>query len=284
MNTLFGDDGFQLALVYSAGLTVIALVLAHSVRVRVGFATGAVVATLLAFREQYRLPDRLVIGVVLLAVAGACAWVIRPTFLRCLAAIPGATLVALSLVGVPRWVKGVVFVAIVVGAPLLAASTTRRAAGRAAVVPGDRRRRLRLCPRHRVRTDPRRRVPRRRVPRVRSRPRAVAAGSSAAVGVIMWDAGQEGWARPGAVIGAVACMGALLLIPVFARKVVLTNPWSAIAWMVAAVHVGLVLWCSRVAGFRHSAWVAALLVIPAYVVAAGALILLRRVRTPPRSA
>ena len=59
MNALFGDDGFQLAIVYSAGLAVIALVLAHSVRFRVGFAAVAVIATLLAFREQYRLPSRL---------------------------------------------------------------------------------------------------------------------------------------------------------------------------------------------------------------------------------
>jgi hypothetical protein len=284
MNALFGDDGFQLALVYSAGLAVIALVLAHSVRVRVGFATVAVVATLLAFHEQYRLPDRLVIGVGLLAVAGACASFIRPAFLRCFAAIPGAAFVALSLVGVPRWVKGVVFVAIVVGAPLLAASDRRAprvapplflvtVAGVYACVPDTEFARILVgafLAAAFLAFDP--------------DLRAVAAGASAAAGVIMWDAGQEGWARPGAVIGAVACMGALLLIPMFARRLVLTNPWSASAWWVAAVHVGLVLWCSRVAGFRHSAWVAAVLVVPAYVVAAGALMLLRRVRTPPRAA
>ena len=125
MNALFGDDGFQLALVYSAGLAVVALVLAHTVRFRVGFAAVAVVATLIAFRDQYNLPSRLVVGVALLALAGACASFIRPAFVRCFAAIPGAAFVALSLVGVPRWVKGVVFVAIVIGAPLLAASDHR---------------------------------------------------------------------------------------------------------------------------------------------------------------
>lgn len=284
MTTPFGDDGFQLALVVSAGLAVVAVVLAHTLRLRVGFATVAVGATLIAFRDQYRLPTRLVIGVALLALAGAGARFIRPAFLRCFAAIPGAAFVALSLHGVPRWVKAVVFVAIVIGAPLLAASDHRAprvapplflvtVVGVYACVPDTEFARILVgafLAAAFLALDP--------------DLRAVAAGSSAAVGLIAWDAGQEGWARPGAVIGAVACMGALLLIPVFARRLVLTNPWSAIAWSVAAVHVGLVLWCSRIAGLRHSAWVAAALVIPAYLVAAGVLILLRRVRTPPRSA
>jgi hypothetical protein len=242
-----------------------------------------VIAALLALDSQYHVPSRLALGLALLAVGGGLSDLVRAVVLRFVIVVPGAAFVALALVGVPRWVKALVFVAIMLGAPLVAASDRRMTrpmpplflvtvVGVYACVPDTEFARI-LVGAFLVAAllafDP--------------ELRAVGAGVCAAVGLVVWDAGQEGAARPGAVIGAVACLGVLLLVPVFGRKLRAADPWSAAAWVVAGVHVVLVLWCSRVAGLRHSALVATALVIPAYVLAAAALILARRVRTRPRA-
>jgi hypothetical protein len=86
-------------------------------------------------------------------------------------------------------------------------------------------------------------------------------GASAFVGLVVWLAGTDAAARAGAVVGAVACLGVLVLLPlsqVFpARK---SNEhhrkWPAWAFVVLT-HALVVLACSRVAGLRESAWVAA---------------------------
>jgi hypothetical protein len=80
-----------------------------------------------------------------------------------------------------------------------------------------------------------------------------------------------------------ACLGALVLVPFVWRKVLITSPWVPAAWALAVVHVLLVVWCARVAGFRDSRFVALVLVVVGYVGAAIALIVLRRVRTSLRS-
>jgi hypothetical protein len=280
---LLGDDGFQLSLVWGVVLAVAAFVLSRFPRVQVGYGIVAVVAALIALDAQYRVPSRLALGLALLAVAGGLADLVRSTLLRIVVVIPGAAFVVLALEGVPRWVRAVGFVAVLLGAPLVAA-TDRRAPrptpplvlvtvlGVYACVPDTEFARILVgafLAAALLAFDP--------------ELRAVGAGSCAAVGIVVWDACQEGAARPGAVIGAVACLGVLVLVPVFGRKLRLGDPWSLVAWVVAGTHVGLVAWCSRVAGLRHSALVATAIVIPGYLIAAGALILARRVRTRSRS-
>jgi hypothetical protein len=280
---LLRDDGFQLALLWSALLTAASFALSRFPRVRLGFAVPAVVAALIALDADYTVPTRLALGLALLAVGGGIGDLVRATALRFVLAVPGAAFVALSLVGVPRWVKVLGFVAIAVGAPLVAASDRRAprptpplmlmtVVGVYFCVPDTEFARILVgafLAAALLAFDP--------------ELRAVGAGSCAAVGLVVWDACREGAARPGAVVGAVACLGVLVLLPIFGRKLRVADPWSLVAWVVAAVHVALVVWCSRVAGLRHSALLATVIVVPGYVLAAFALIVARRVRTRPRA-
>jgi hypothetical protein len=280
---LLRDDGFQLALEWSAVLVVVTFAVSRLTRVQLGYGIAAVGAALIALDAQYRVPPRLALGLALLAVAGGLADLLQSVLLRSVVVVPGAAFVALALTGVPRWVKVLAFVVIAVGAPLVAA-TDRRAPrptpplvlvtvlGVYACVPDTEFARILVgafLAAALLAFDP--------------ELRAVGAGSCAAVGLVAWDACQEGAVRPGAVVGGVACLGVLVLVPVFGRKLRLADPWSLLAWAVAAIHVVLVLWCARVAGLRDSALVATAVVVPGYVVASAALILARRVHTRPRS-
>jgi hypothetical protein len=119
---LLKDDGFQLALAWSAALTVAEFVVSRFPFVRVGFGIPAVLAALIALDDRYEVPNRLVLALALLAVGGGCASLFRSIVLRVLLVVPGATFVAVSLVHVPGWVKVLAFVAVLIGAPLVAAS------------------------------------------------------------------------------------------------------------------------------------------------------------------
>jgi hypothetical protein len=252
--------------------------------VYVGFGIVAAVATVVGFRTQYTATGRFVLGLALLAAAGGLAGHIRRRWLRFVVAIPGAAFVAISLPHVvPRWVKVVTFVVITVAAPVLA-GTERRAVrvvpalaavsviGVYACVPDTEFARILVgafLAAALLGFDP--------------ELRAVSAGAFPAVGVIVWTAGVGGYGRPGAVVGGMACLGALLLVPIVWRKVMITTPWVPAGWALAAVHVGLVVWCARVAGFRQTRLAAFALVVVGYAGASIALIALRRVRTSLRS-
>ncbi len=120
-------------------------------------------------------------------------------------------------------------------------------------------------------------------------PRAVATlgagGAAAAVGLIGYDAVLEGVARPGAVIGALGCLGLFLYEPVARR--LLRRAWAArvgpgappgarsaalpadrlrAITLAAGLHLVVVLWAARVAGRVHGAVAALVLLLPAIVV------------------
>ena len=113
-----------------------------------------------------------------------------------------------------------------------------------------------------------------------------AAGIGACFGILAWIAVIEGIARPGAVVGALGCLGLFVAEPL-ARRVVpglrerdghgptdhLRN--TAVAFVLQTV---VVVWASRVAGFAHDALPATFALIPA--LGAG-MLLSRYIPAPP---
>ncbi|MFN8024868.1 MAG: hypothetical protein U0W40_00495 [Acidimicrobiia bacterium] len=88
-------------------------------------------------------------------------------------------------------------------------------------------------------------------------------GSGVVAGLLIWSVGIDGIGRPGSVVGGLACVAALALFPAFPTTSRPRPAW----WIAAGVTVALVVWCARVAGFVHSAWLAALLAAAGFVVA-----------------
>jgi hypothetical protein len=71
------------------------------------------------------------------------------------------------------------------------------------------------------------------------------------VGLMAWSAVLDGYPRYGAVVGALACFGVAVLLPLTAPRRQVTNVIQLA--IVVAVQVGLVLICARVAGLRSVA-------------------------------
>lgn len=99
------------------------------------------------------------------------------------------------------------------------------------------------------------------------------AGASATVGLLAWVAVIDGSARAGSTVGAVACLGVLLVGPV-ARKLIPRPDKErdgVAAWRTALpvvlIHLVLVAVASRIAGLRSSAWEAGAIAGVALVVA-----------------
>ncbi len=102
-----------------------------------------------------------------------------------------------------------------------------------------------------------------------------AVGAESLTAIVSWTAAIDGSARSSAVLGGMACLGMLVIEPAVRRA--RRGPVSATAvrrpsWPVAivALHVVLVLVCSRIAGLSDSAAVALAIIAAAYVVTAGA--------------
>ena len=93
-----------------------------------------------------------------------------------------------------------------------------------------------------------------------------------AVGAILWTAAYDGFPRPGAIVGAAACVGVLALAWPIRRLTDRSEPTRGLQLFVFVVHVGLVLFASRVAGLREDAWVAAVLAAVGFIVAAAVLL------------
>ena len=89
--------------------------------------------------------------------------------------------------------------------------------------------------------------------------------------LVAWIAAVGGYGRDGAVVGAVGCLGLVVLEPV-ARATgaaVRSDAWplhAAATWRLA-LHAVVVVTASRVAGLRRSAWEAAAIVLLTWVVA-----------------
>jgi hypothetical protein len=102
------------------------------------------------------------------------------------------------------------------------------------------------------------------------------AGAALTVGLVAWVGAVDGFARPGAIVGAFGCLGVLALEPLVRKAgIAVRDPW-----VLAAVHVGLVAVCSRVAGLSTSAVSALFFSVLAYF---GAVVVLARVADRTRS-
>ena len=222
----------------------------------------AVFACLVGLRVEHRLPVPLVVGLALLLLG---EWLTRhePAWARVVGSVPGALVVGAALPdGWPFWIRAVVVVSTVVGGGLVAQADVVAprvvpallAIGAVGVY---------LC------------VPDTEAPKallgallagalVGLEPRIQAAlGTTALTGLFVWTSGYGGLGRPGSVVGGVACLGVLLLVPLVRWR---SSPRAAVVVLVV-VQCALVVYVSRVAGFEDSAWSALALCIPAFAIA-----------------
>ncbi len=110
------------------------------------------------------------------------------------------------------------------------------------------------------------------------------AGAAAVVGIALWTAAVGGTGRAGSVVGAIGCLGVFVTAPAVdawlqhvparpsARPTTGDVATPGATLTLAVVHVLLVLFCARVAGFRSSALAAGALVLLAHGVAAVTLV------------
>jgi hypothetical protein len=114
-----------------------------------------------------------------------------------------------------------------------------------------------------------------------------APGAAATVGLLVWTASVGGRGRPGAIVGAMACLGVMLLEPLVRRAFrrrpapAPTGPLSSGMVVMAALHVALVLCVSLAAGREVSARAAAAISVVAFAAAAAALAVILVLRWPP---
>jgi hypothetical protein len=108
-------------------------------------------------------------------------------------------------------------------------------------------------------------------------------GVPAVLGLVIWVAFVEGQGRPGAVVGAIGCVGLFALQPFVVRRRGAAHPGvDAIPPSATLlVHLLLVVWCARVAGLQQSAALAAVL---ACLGIATAVVVLRFIARPARTA
>jgi hypothetical protein len=250
----------------------------------------------LRFDHLVDIPAQLVWGLLAVAAANELAsHTPNPKIIGCLLVFPGAYLVATSTdFAGPGWVVPLVLVTITLGGPM-AADLDRRAGrlglgpvmwmvtvfGVYVTVPDTELIRplvgvaipLALCgwPLRVARLG--------------------AGGAAAGIALLMWVGAAEGYGRPGSIVGAAAALGLFLVEPVgrtlFRRRVV---PWSRVmssrAFQIVflAVHLLLVAWGTRVAGFQDDGGPAFVLWVPALAagIALGGLMgLSKRVRPGP---
>jgi hypothetical protein len=99
--------------------------------------------------------------------------------------------------------------------------------------------------------------------------RAGPGGTAAIVALMTWASVVDGYPRRGAVVGAVACFGVVVLLPVMGIARVRVR--AAPVVIVIGVQLALVLVASRVAGLRDSAVAALAIAACAFII--GALVL-----------
>jgi len=252
-----------------------------------GFVVGA--------RHASHLPNSIAVGVALLALGGFVAGVAarRRAWLGLLGvalAAPGAVVLATHLQVAsgranprPSWIALLVVVSIAIGGPLVANFDRRfgargwplvlyavTAVGVYATVPDTERALVLLGV---------------SVPLLLlGWPAALmslgSAGSYAAVGALVWVAATDGRGRQTAIIGAIACLGLLVIEPAARllrgrRATVLavlpTSIWTVLP--VAGTHLAIVFVASRIAGLRHAISAAATIVVLESLIVVAALFL-----------
>ncbi|MDQ1521278.1 MAG: hypothetical protein QOI55_2351 [Actinomycetota bacterium] len=103
-------------------------------------------------------------------------------------------------------------------------------------------------------------------------------GATASTGLLLWVAAADGRGRPGSIVGAVGALGLLVAEPISRRLFRASAPRSTsrrsvpenhllMIVVVGLVQAGIALYAARVAGFEHDGGRAALMLIPAAVVA-----------------
>jgi len=257
VRVLLRDDAFWLAAAAGLLAGVIAVAVRFHARAALGGALPAACATLAGLVLTDRASADLVVAVALLAGGGVLAGQ-RALPWRVAATVPGAALLGIAVPAVaPAWAgvaAGVATAALVplaceldqrhprLTAPLAAIS----ALGVFGAVPDTEQARALVGATAAA-------APFGVDPRTAPGP----AGTSAVVGLLAWTAATGGWPRPGAVVGALACVGVLALGGLVA--------WARLP--VAAVlllHTALVVVASRGAGLRDRAVTAAAIVAAAY--------------------
>lgn len=230
-----------------------------------------------ALHDQARLPAELVPGLAALALAGAAASVVErvrlaPAVVAAVLAVPGAWLVA-GATGLDETPRLLLVAAIALGGALVAAAdhdyrrlglgpvlVLATMAGAYATVPDTEHAVIVLGAT----------VPLAVLGWPWPLARLGRAGSLATVGLLAWVAVTDGSLRAGSTVGAIACLGVFLVEPVVGAlrrgaggrdatgAVTGDGPgaWPA-ALPVIGVHLLLVAFAARVAGFRSSALEAA---------------------------
>jgi hypothetical protein len=261
VENVVNDAAFWVALVVGAAATVLVAGRLRGGHREPGVALAVVVACLAGLRTDHRLPATLVVG---LAVLGVGEWLTRdmPWAPRAIGACPGALVLGAALPeGWPFWIRAVVTVSTIVGG-LLVDVSWREAPRLVPLLLAIGAVGVYLC------------VPDTEAPKaligalvagafIGLAPRLTPTfGATTLTGLFVWIAGYSGVGRPGSVVGAIACLGVVLLPAVWRRVSV---P------VVLVMQVALVVFVSRLAGFEDSAWSALALCVPAFAVTAGVL-------------
>jgi hypothetical protein len=266
VNDVLGDTGFRVALATGVVLVASTWLLTRAGRRVPGYAFIAVVAMLVGLRAGEHVPAALVVGVVLLLFGELLSgellsdkrgsWMFRFGFL-----VPGAWVLGASLPdGFAVELRTTAVVATAVAAPLVVV-TVARAPRLAAVLFAISAVGVYLC------------VPDTEQAEVLMGALVAAAamavdpdlraapGIAPLTGVFVWTVAIGGHGRAGSVVGGLACLGVLVLVPVVGwGRTVRSAPW-----VLALGQLVYVVFVARVAGFRTGAGAAIALALPAAI-------------------
>jgi hypothetical protein len=249
VENVLGDAAFWTAFVIAAAGTLVVWLRVRRSEPEPGVWFVVAVAGFAALRTDRRLPNPLVVAIVLLALGEyltrELSWRARVVALA-----PGAMVLGASLPdGWPLWIR-IVSASTALVAGVLSVEADRRAPRLVPLLLAVGALGVYLC------------VPDTEAPKALFGALVAAAvlgleprlrhrgGVSAVVGLVAWTVAYGGVGRPGSVVGGIACLGVVLLLSLVPR-------WSPTRWAVVTaivVQVALVLYVSRVAGFEESAW------------------------------
>jgi hypothetical protein len=277
MRELLQDDGFRIALVVALMLSgAIGLVHRRRDLRLLTFEAGAAsaIAALVALFATHRRAMLSLLGLALV-VLGTMIGRFLPRWWIVIATVPGAALIALALhAPIPDWAAVVCFGAIVVVAPcavavdgaaprLLPALLAITALGMWGTTPDTEHTRVIVGALVGI-----------VVLAFDRRLESGAGGTAAIVSLMVWAATIDGHARHSAVVGALGCFGAIVLLPLVGRARVPASTVRIAA--VIAIQAVIVVVCSRVAGLRDSAGASLAICAVTWVFAGGVLRLVMR--------
>jgi hypothetical protein len=267
VEALLSDDGFRVAFVVATLGGILAVTVTRRWHLPIGLGLAAVVGVLAGVRTNAHLAAALVAGVAVLA-AGTRIAQVRRLGVRLAATVPGALLISAAVPhDFPGWMRAFAIGATVATAPLAVASNRHipratyallavSALGVYWCVP-DTEQALALAGAMMPTA----------VLGLASRRGPSPAGVGAVTGLLVWTATVGGVGRAGSVIGATACLGVLLVVPIANGAGLLP---------VTAAHLALVVVSARGAGRLESALAASVVVAAALGVAVAGLRLAAR--------